>query len=161
MYKKWTELQEAQKIWQSKNFPNTKRYECLLGMGEEFLYEYIRDRTQEQKKDAIADTMIFMLGYCNSNGIDFSKNVLLHDQSFNGHFPFYYGKLCQAHLKMEQGIRKSTIDYETCTLTALCGMYSMLRRSLSILDPNADIFELTEKVFRENVEIRNWNKDKK
>ena len=80
-------LQEEQKEWQNKNFPNAKDYQVLLGVGEEVgelnhahlkLEQGIRGTAEEHteaKKDAIGDIIIFLAGYCNLSGLDLQECV--------------------------------------------------------------------------------------
>jgi hypothetical protein len=160
MNKNWSELQTKQWEWQTTNFPNAQAHDCLLGMGEEILYEYVDDHSKDGKLDAIADAMIFMLGYCSSNNISFSNHVMLFGESQNTReYTYYFGMLCQGHLKDQQGIRKNDVNYGVVVSKALNGMYNSLRKKLNTLDPDIDIFDLTEMVFRETVEKRDWNKN--
>ena len=74
-----TGLQQQQKKWMDKNFPDAKKYQCLLGVVEEVgelshahlkMEQGIRDVSVDDVKDAIGDIVIFLCGYCNTNGYD-------------------------------------------------------------------------------------------
>lgn len=79
-------LQEEQKEFQDRNFPNTKNYQCLLGVVEEvgeLSHAHLKNeqgiRTNENHlekiKDAVGDIVIYLAGYCNSNNLDFAECV--------------------------------------------------------------------------------------
>jgi NTP pyrophosphatase (non-canonical NTP hydrolase) len=82
-------IQELQKEWQKKNFPNAKPYQPLLGLAEEvgeLSHAHLKSEqgirgTQEEltakKKDAVGDIVIYLAGYCNLNGLDLSECVAL------------------------------------------------------------------------------------
>ena len=80
-------LQQEQNEWQNRNFPNTTKHQCLLGVTEEVgelshahlkCEQGIRGTSDEhiaEAIDAIGDIVIFLAGYCNSNGYDLSECV--------------------------------------------------------------------------------------
>ena len=78
------ELQSAAMRWATKNFPNAKPYQPLLGIAEEVgelchahlkAEQGIRNATYEDKVDAVGDIVIFMLHYCNLNNIDLETAI--------------------------------------------------------------------------------------
>lgn len=73
------ELQAETKEWASRNFPNTKPYQPLLGIVEEVgelahahlkMEQGIRDVSDNDKVDAVGDIIVFLADYCNRNSID-------------------------------------------------------------------------------------------
>ncbi len=80
-------MQELQKQWQNKNFPNAKSYQCLLGVSEEVgelnhahlkTEQGIRgdkEKLTAEAKDSIGDIIIFLAGYCNMNGYDLESCI--------------------------------------------------------------------------------------
>ena len=80
-----SELQRKSLIWQNRNFPMGKPYQPLLGALEELgelahahlkCEQGIRDTKQEDKEDAVADVIIYLVDYCNRNNIDMQKTVV-------------------------------------------------------------------------------------
>ena len=80
------QIQIEQKEWMLKNFNNPQSWHYLLGATEELgklRHAHLKNiqniRTNENhfanKKDAIADTIIFLIGYCNLENIDIDKTL--------------------------------------------------------------------------------------
>lgn len=78
------ELQQEASQWAKKNFPDAKPYQPLLGVAEEIgelchahlkAEQGIRNSTHEDKVDAVADIVIFLLHYCTLNDIDIDSAV--------------------------------------------------------------------------------------
>jgi len=82
-----TKLQTKKSFWEEHNFPLTKPYRPLLGVGEELgeLFhahlkseEGIRgsyEEHQREKKDAIGDMIMYLIHYCNLNDLDLDECV--------------------------------------------------------------------------------------
>ena len=79
-------LQEEQKPWVKHNFGDRPSWQPLLGIVEELgelAHAHLKDaqgiRTKEDhfknKKDAIADIIIYLADYCNAEGIDLESTV--------------------------------------------------------------------------------------
>ncbi len=78
------DLQIECKNWCQHNFPNAKPYQPLLGVAEEVgelchihlkQEQGIRNAKFEDKEDAIGDIVIFLIDYCNRNGINLEKAI--------------------------------------------------------------------------------------
>jgi len=82
-------LQLEHKAWMHYNFPDQDPIDGLLGMVEEIgeLAHAVLKHKQnirsidvttfrEMQEDAVADTFIFMMSYCNSNDIDLEDCIL-------------------------------------------------------------------------------------
>jgi NTP pyrophosphatase (non-canonical NTP hydrolase) len=72
------DLQAQHEKWASHNFPNTKSGDVLLGIVEEVgelshahlkMVQEIRGTRNSDKIDAIGDILIYMVHYCNLEGI--------------------------------------------------------------------------------------------
>jgi len=79
-------LQQEQAVWCNKNFGEQPGYRMLLGVQEELgelCHAHLKDeqgiRTNknhfEAKRDAIADIVIYLAGYCNSEGINLERTI--------------------------------------------------------------------------------------
>lgn len=78
-------LQGAQAEWQRRNFPDAEPHHCLLGLQEEVgelahahlkCEQGIRGSETKHffdKQDAVGDILIFLAGYCNSNGLNMQE----------------------------------------------------------------------------------------
>jgi NTP pyrophosphatase (non-canonical NTP hydrolase) len=79
------EMQEQHKMWLAHNFPDQKPYQPLLGLAEEVgelahahlkAEQNIREAAdcmiepRELMVDAVGDIFIYLMSYCNSNGLD-------------------------------------------------------------------------------------------
>lgn len=87
----WRELRRFQrehKEWLNYNFPKQKPHDGLLGLAEEVgelshahlkRNQGIRGLTPEEYRlkaeDAVGDIFIYLMSYCNTNGIDLSKAI--------------------------------------------------------------------------------------
>lgn len=80
------EIQRQQAIWEQRNFPDVTTDQIMIGIAEEVgelahahlkLAAGIRmnEGLDAKLKDAIGDIAIFLIAYCNLNGLDFSEIV--------------------------------------------------------------------------------------
>ena len=80
------QLQSESQEWSSKNFPNAKPHQPLLGAAEEIgelchahlkLEQGIRTNQnhKEDAEDAIADCIIYLADYCWRNGYDLQEAI--------------------------------------------------------------------------------------
>lgn len=82
------ELQRNQKEWSDRNFGEQVPYHCLLGAVEEIgelahahlkSVQGIRGMTREtylsKARDAVADVIVFLAGYCSAEGIDLQDAI--------------------------------------------------------------------------------------
>jgi NTP pyrophosphatase (non-canonical NTP hydrolase) len=79
------EMQAEHSRWLSHNFPHQRNHEPLLGLMEEVgelahahlkSAQGIREIDAElDKVDAIGDIFIYLMSYCNSNGVDLEKAI--------------------------------------------------------------------------------------
>jgi len=84
------QIQADHKKWQDQNFPGWEPWECLVGAQEElgelchaFLkgHQGIRGKNlddevfPDEARDAIGDTIVFLMGLCNAYGWDL-ENIL-------------------------------------------------------------------------------------
>ena len=78
------QLQEEHRIWSLFNFGVQPSYHSLLGAAEEIgelAHAHLKgeqgirsaEATREAKEDAIADAIIYLAGYCNSEGINLEE----------------------------------------------------------------------------------------
>jgi NTP pyrophosphatase (non-canonical NTP hydrolase) len=82
-----TRLQAENKVWADHNFPDRRAHQALLGAAEEIgelCHAHLKSEqgirgTAEQhhdaKVDAVADVVIFLVDYCNMNGIDLQTAI--------------------------------------------------------------------------------------
>lgn len=80
-------IQEEQKIWAEKNFPNNPSYAPLLGVVEEvgeLSHAYLKrlqnirgteDEHIAKMKDAIGDITIFLINFCNMENFNY-QNII-------------------------------------------------------------------------------------
>ena len=79
-------LQEEQKVWGLNNFGPQPGYRMLLGATEELgelCHAHLKteqgirvnENHEEAKVDAVGDIVIYLAGYCNSEGINFEVAV--------------------------------------------------------------------------------------
>jgi len=81
------ELQADHRRWLAHNFPKQQAHEPLLGLVEEVgelahahlkSAQGIREIDAEMDKvDAVGDIFIYLMSYCNSNGIDLEKAIAI------------------------------------------------------------------------------------
>lgn len=80
------DLQRKQSEWSALNFPDQKKYQCLLGLVEEvgeLAHAHLKAeqgiRTEEnlecKRRDAVGDIVIFLAGYCNHHGLDLEQCI--------------------------------------------------------------------------------------
>ncbi len=86
IYMSLKKLQQEQAVWGKKNFGEQSGYRMLLGITEEvgeLAHAHLKAeqdiRTNEDhfeaKRDAVADIVIYLAGYCNSEGINLEHTV--------------------------------------------------------------------------------------
>lgn len=81
-------MQEQHKRWLNHNFPNQLPHDGLLGIMEEVgelshahlkhqqrIRGIDREKYIEMAEDALGDIFIYMLSYCNTNGLDLETIV--------------------------------------------------------------------------------------
>lgn len=83
-----TGLQRRALEWAAHNFPDKPSWQPLLGAAEEIgelCHAHLKDvqgirGTKEEwleaKKDAIGDTIIYLLDYCNKEGLDIEECIM-------------------------------------------------------------------------------------
>ena len=75
------QIQEENRIWADRNFPNANIWEPLLGVSEEvgelhhaFLKHHQGIRLEEnhlaKMEDAVGDIVIYLMDFCNRSGLD-------------------------------------------------------------------------------------------
>lgn len=119
--KTFEEIKEELKPWVKHNFGDRESWQPLLGIIEE-LSELEFAKTVHELKDAIGDTMIYVLDFCNS------ENISLEEVFTSSYSVEYYninysiGKLCHSYLKMKQGIRLNEAHKENVlkALSSIC-----------------------------------------
>lgn len=116
----------------------------LIGMVEE-LQELADAKTPAERKDAIADTMIYFLDFCGRLEIKPDDDL----PAPNG--PITPGQLAKLYLKLSQGIRGVTFQD---LLQALANVLQHLRQLAEKED--LDLLLATEEVFRSEVQPRRW-----
>lgn len=116
----------------------------LLGMVEE-LQELADAKTPAERKDAIADTMVYFLDFCGR------LEIKPDDDLPTATAPTTPGKLAKTYLKLSQGIRGVTFQD---LLQALAGVLLYLRKIAEQED--LDLLLATEEVFRSEVQPRRW-----
>ena len=79
------QLQQEQKEWADRNFPNSKNYHPLLGVVEEvgeLSHSHLKreqgirgteEEHIEEARDAIGDIVIYLSDYCSRMGFDFQE----------------------------------------------------------------------------------------
>jgi len=110
--------------------------------------------------DAVGDTIIYIAHYCGMNGyelkglLDDSKYSILFFglQKTLQHLPLVVGRLCHAHLKLEQKIR-SNEDHRQNAREALAGVVGLLK--CYCLNRNIN-FENAVRETWSNVAQRDW-----
>lgn len=110
----FTKLQEEQKPWVARNFPNRDSGDPLFGMFEEYGELLIAD-TLEEAKDAIADITIFLTDFCNVNSLNVDQILYLYNKKDNlsqldnqqlvNAIGFAISKISHHFLKRKQKIR--------------------------------------------------------
>ena len=80
-------LQQEQKVWAERNFPDAVSFHPLLGAVEEIgelSHAHLKDiqgirkseeRSKDAKADAVADVIIYLAHYCTLEGINMSETV--------------------------------------------------------------------------------------
>lgn len=155
--------------WAISNFPTTAKHQPLLGIVEEVgeLIEACVAKDVKEIKDACGDIMIFMAHYCGVNGYSLLDCVVAEAETFSvmtwtpldalTSVPVMVGKLCHAHLKMEQQIRTGEKHSDTAK-KAIGQIAGCLRIILSQYE--VDLMDVMEKIWGE-VSQRNWKKNPK
>ena len=82
------QIQYLQRKWAEHNFPDSKEWMPLLGAQEELgelshaylkyaqgIREKSREKFEEEAKDAIGDTVIYLMDFCNKMGWSFQDVV--------------------------------------------------------------------------------------
>lgn len=164
----WEMFQIWVKVWNNYNFPNKKPHQPLLGVVEECCGElaealdgvFTTQDAVDNYHDAIGDVCVYLADYCNTNDINLLECVRMFSPGLwdaqastkaLAALSIYCGKLCHAHLKMEQ----SNEAHRTNKMLAIGGIVYHLNR-LPFLD-NSNPFKLAIKVFTE-VYKRDWIK---
>ena len=82
-----SQIQQEQAEWASRNFPNKKLHQPILGAAEEVgelshaflkMEQGIRGTKEEHEvkmKDSIGDCCIFLMDFCNQMGWDFEEII--------------------------------------------------------------------------------------
>jgi NTP pyrophosphatase (non-canonical NTP hydrolase) len=154
---RYVHLQKVHKPWADHNFPNRKWFMPVLGIIEELgeLDEAREAFDREKVKDALGDTVIFMLDLCNQRGMDIGgiqKSAMLGttQESAIGRIT---GRLAHCALKLEQGIRSvSEVDLRQA-------LVNVLRYCSFVADAYGwDLVAVAEETW-EGVSKRDWKKD--
>ena len=150
-------MQEEQKAWVLHNFGKRPASQPCRGIVEELgeLDVAWEKDDHEEIRDAIADTMIFVLDYCTSMDLDAGHVYLEADQPHGspGSDISIAGALCHYDLKKEQGIRdvkKEDIESAVIDVVRRLLHYCSIR--------NHDLLLTTESVWSK-VRLRDWKKD--
>lgn len=167
------QIQEEHKTWAAKNFPNSKSDHPLLGVIEELgelchaqLKEEQEIRTppegwQVHKKDAVGDIMIYLIDYCNKEGLAVTESrqgdydeyglplsTLLFDVAY------FVGQLCNqhvigVHIQSEEEL-KADQNHSVCNIVTALSYYC--------LHMNVDLLSVLNETW-EKVSKRDWSKD--
>jgi hypothetical protein len=109
--------------------------------------------------DAIGDIMIYKADYCRVLGINIEHvtNIIYTHAKQDITYAVLVGKLCHAHLKMEQGIRGDKIGHIKDIIEYLKLIYSRL--CIICWKYNIDFDQCIEVTWKK-VQNRDWNKNK-
>lgn len=156
----WKKLQEELKPWVLHNFGERPTHQALLGITEEY-GELISAHKESEIKDAVADMVIYIADYANSNGIELPdtgarrKSLETPVSNLVQYMAVPLGRLAHAHLKKEQGIRKNE-DHDANKVEALGELLHLLNSysfmcGFSLGDVVYDVWS--------RVKQRDWKKD--
>lgn len=159
-----TDLSIAITRWSHNNFPMNSNRDPLLGVVEEFTLEYYNAYLvggHDEIKDAITDTMIYLLNYCGLNGLDPMECISLGTTP-QEHFGdtrllldgITLGRLCQVALKRHQGIKLEDNSIEDLK-KAVGDMFVVLLRCGK--HHNFDTLIETHSTWKSIVSKRDWN----
>lgn len=83
------DLQGEHFVWLNHNFPNQKPHDALLGLIEEvgelshahlkrdqMIRGYTREKYKDEAKDAVGDIFIYLMSYCNTNGLSLASAIM-------------------------------------------------------------------------------------
>lgn len=131
----FTKLQEEQKPWVARNFPNRDPGDPLFGMFEEYAELLIADSIDEVK-DAVADITIFLTDFCNTNNLNLDQIVFLGrkedlswmDQSqLQNAIGYTIGQISHHFLKRKQNIRGTFREHTEAIETRISELIGILR----------------------------------
>lgn len=156
----WKKLQEELKPWVLHNFGERPKHQPLLGIAEEYGELRAAGDVGEHVLDAVADMVIFMADYSNSNDITLEMAQEPCHQSTDSEevmrlMAISIGRLSHAHLKKEQGIRKN----ENHDATKVQALGELLRQLEYIAVHRGYSLESTVYAVWDRVKQRDWKKD--
>lgn len=147
-------------LWLKKNFPNGKSYHSILGMIEEIgelSHAHLKDeekiRLNENhnynKKDALADTIIYLIGFCNYNNIDINKcseNILISNTDHTAIF------------KAMRSISLIALDVDVDKGNIITYIKDLITNLASYANDNGwDLKDIVQEVWDNVVKKRTWN----
>lgn len=142
----FTKLQEEQKPWVARNFPNRDKGDPLFGMFEEYAELLIADNLDEVK-DAVADISIFLTDFCNTNDLNLDQILYLYNkkenlseldefQKLTNAIGFTIGKISHHYLKRKQNIRGSYAEHTDKIAQRISELVGILRALSTACDFN-------------------------
>lgn len=97
------QVQQDHDEWLRRMFPGPRpRHHGVLGAMEE-LSELIEAKGEDEVADAVGDLVLFLISWCNSNGVKMPEPRPYIVTSFYGDLNHHLGALARCQLKMEQG----------------------------------------------------------
>lgn len=154
------DIQAEQFDWLVRCFgPNQAPWESLLGLFEEH-GEAMESITERDKfLDAIGDSVIFLLGYCNRKGWDIAA---LWDSRFSHEmpsrpWPILLGRISHHELKSHQQIRGSHAEHNEKGQTAASTLLAHFDRLCKLHDTT--LISLVSQTWNE-VKQRAWDSER-
>lgn len=146
------QLQEEQKPWVLHNFGDRPSWMPLVGIYEEY-GEYLEAKTADERKDAIADVVIFISDYVSARGWSL-ENLWNDSLEITGwkSVTVILGRLAHAHLKQEQNIRLNE-NHEQKAKDAVKELLAAMRE-LALVH-NIQLLDLVEQTWAK-VKQRDW-----
>lgn len=154
-------LQDEHRLWADHSFPNREPYYALLGMIKELgeLEEAFYKGADGEEEDALIDSVIFLIDYCNQLNLSVAECVTpeIIMAGHKVHSPIIHlGKIAHAHLKSIQGIR-SQEDHEQ-TRKLHIGLF--LRAIAERFECSGESFQAHLEAVWSKVRERDWKADK-
>lgn len=158
------EIQVEQKPWCLHNFGDRPAFQPLLGMTEEW-GEFFESAEPEDKRDAIADFMIFSLDFLTAMGWSAHDIGMLSLDTHHGsqedlatRVIMMLGKLNHAFLKSRQGIRVGE-DHDLAMKKAIATLW-VLAADVPYVRHSKGLAKITREVWTK-VSKRDWKKSPK
>lgn len=153
----WATLQAEQAEWSKRNFGEQPGYQMVLGMVEE-AGELAEAGTAELVADAVGDIVVFMSGYCTTQGIQLTDVFEASERVYeSAPMVVFLGRICHAHLKAEQRIRGTSGEHVATKVQSMAGVIQCARHALVNAGSSLTLEDAVRATWS-SVKQRDWKK---